>query len=309
MKKLQRQKAFNLFLCSALALSLQAQEVEKPELLVHLGYFVTNNSLQYLQVKTQVKENSKLQAVKDVFFHLYLDSAESGNLIGQVRTNEVGLAKVALPVALKDKWTSAPMHKFIAISDATKTLAETTTELDISKAKIVLDTTTVDSVRMVNVQVLSYENNEWLPAKDVELKLGISRLGGLLKIGEEETYTTDSLGQVSAEFKLNNLPASNQKGNIVLMARVEDNDKFGNLSVEKTIPWGKYYKRESNFGKRSLWATRMHTPIWLLAMAYSIIAGVWSVIIYLLIQLLKIKKLGQKKTGRALHVEDSLLID
>ena len=71
--------------------------------------------------------------------------------------------------------------------------------------------------------------------------------------------------------------------------------------MEKAIPWGKYYTRENNFGKRSLWATRNHTPIWLLVMAYSIIALVWGVIFFLIIQIIKIKRLGNQKPGSHDH--------
>src|SRR5205814_343662 len=117
---------------------------------------------------------------------------------------------------------------------------------------------------------MKWENNDWAPAKDVEMRIGVKRLGAELKIGDEETYTTDSTGQVAAEFKRDSLPAD-EKGNLILIAKVEDNDSYGSLSIEKTVPWGVYFKRENNFGQRALWASRGKAPIWLYAMAYSII--------------------------------------
>ena len=85
---------------------------------------------------------------------------------------------------------------------------------------------------------------------------------------------------------------------------------FGNVRMEKSIPWGKYYSRENNFGKRSLWATRDRSPIWLMFMAYSIIALVWGVIIYLIFQIIKIKKLGKEKTqAPSTRQPEPLLID
>jgi hypothetical protein len=64
----------------------------------------------------------------------------------------------------------------------------------------------------------------------------ISRQASILSAGDEETYTTDSTGTVSAEFKKDSLPGDKQ-GNIVLAAKVEDNDQYGNLLVEKTVRW------------------------------------------------------------------------
>jgi hypothetical protein len=156
---------------------------------------------------------------------------------------------------------------------------------------------------------LSFENGEWVPAADVEVKIGVGRLGGQIKIGEEESYTTDSTGQITAEFKADSLPAIDKKGNISLVAKIEDNEKFGNILLEKTVPWGRYYQRESNFGERSLWATRMHTPIWLLVMAYSIITAVWGVIIYLLFVIVKIKRQGTKHVAAdKIHQPSSTLL-
>jgi hypothetical protein len=143
------------------------------------------------------------------------------------------------------------------------------------------------------VNVSALEGGEWIPAKDVEMKVGVNRLGGILSVGDEETYTTDSTGTVSAEFKKDSLPGD-QQGNIILVAKVEDNDKYGNLLIEKTVPWGLAITPQKNFfDQRTLWSTRYRTPLWLLFIAYSIVIGVWGTIIYLVAQIVKIGKLGK----------------
>jgi hypothetical protein len=297
-------KLLKIFFMAVLLIGqgLQAQE-EKPEPSLSLQYFNLNAKLQYLKVKALVKEDGKLQPVKGAVLALYLDEAMAENLLGKLKTDEKGEAKTTIPPALKEKWNLSPNHKFIAASEANKKFAESTTELEIAKAKIVIDTLNEDGARKVTAQVLAHDSSGWMPVKDVELKIGVRRLGGDLKMGEEETYTTDSLGYVSGEFKLDSLPSLDAKNNIVLVAKTEDNDLYGNLSVEMSVPWGRYAKaqllqQDQWFNHRSLWATRTKTPIWLLLMAYSIIVAVWGVIVYLLFQLLKIKKLG-KVPGRS----------
>jgi hypothetical protein len=283
-------------------MKLSAQD-GKPELMLSLKHFTENNSLQYLKIQTQLKADNKLQRLKDVSVQLYLDSVSTTTLIDKIETDEEGAAQTIVPASLKSLWASSPNHKFIAIAKAISKVEETTTELEIAKSKIEIDTLYADGTRSVTAKVFAYNNGEWLPAKDVEVKIGVERLGGSLKIGEDEIYTTDSLGQVTGEFKLDSLPATDTKGNIVLIAKVEDNDQFGNLSVEKTVPWGKYYRHTSTFGQRSLSAARFRAPLWLLFVAYSIIAGVWAVIIYLIIQVFRMKKLG---TGRGEWSEEKL---
>ena len=89
-----------------------------------------------------------------------------------------------------------------------------------------------------------------------------------------------------------------EKGNILLAAKVEENDIYGNLLLEKTVPWGVAFKPDNNFfNQRTLWTTRNRTPIWLLFLAYSIVIGVWGTILYLVREMFKIKKLSKGVTA------------
>jgi hypothetical protein len=211
------------------------------------------------------------------------------NLVSKSQTDSDGKAKMIIPIGLQSAWNTAKTHKFIAITND-----GTESETEISRARILIDTATVDSVRTVNVQVMKWEDNGWQPAKGVEVKIGVKRLGGDLKIGDEESYTTDSLGSVSAEFKLDSLPGD-EKRNLTLAAKIEDDDKYGSLSIDKTVPWGIEVFPANHFGERALWAARGRAPIWLMFVAYSIIASVWGVIVYLIFRIVKISKLGKKQ--------------
>ena len=62
-----------------------------------------------------------------------------------------------------------------------------------------------------------FEDNEWKPASDVEMKVGVTRSASILSAGDDDTYTTDSTGMATAEFKKDSLPGDNQ-GNITLIA-------------------------------------------------------------------------------------------
>jgi hypothetical protein len=284
----QNQK-IKLLLIGFFVLSLAAfaqNDSTKPEVTVNVHHIIVNNSFQYLVVETKTKINKRWQPMKNVPVQLFLDSTSSSNLIASVQTDAQGKAKAIIPANLKPAYDASASHKFIAIAkDGSQG------ELDLTKARINIDTANANGTRSVNVQVMKWENNSWLPAKDVEMKIGIERLGGELKIGEEETYTSDSLGQVSAEFKRDSLPGD-AKGNLVLVAKVEDNDSYGSLSIEKTVPWGVNYKHENNFGQRALWAARGKSPIWLIFIAYSIIISVWGTLLYLIYLIFRIRKAG-----------------
>ena len=196
---------------------------------------------------------------------------------------------IALNGAMTDPINSAIMYAQTGIVVPSRILATRPS----TKAKIKIDTTNVDGVRNITASVMKLENGNWIPAADVEMKLGVLRMDKrILSGGDEATYTTDSTGMVTVEFKRDNLPGD-IKGNIVLAASVEDNEEFGNLLIEKPVKWGVSVKEDKSFfDQRALWKNRSKTPYWLLIMAYSIAAGVWVTILYLVFQLFKIKKLG-----------------
>jgi hypothetical protein len=294
MRRKNKNKLIVAVLASLLAgpFAAFAQDSTKNELVLTVSYFMDNNKLMYLAVNTKTKIEKKFQPVQGMVVNLYLDSNSAANLIGKVTTDEKGLAKAIIPPALKNTWDGASSHKFIGVSEATQQFDETTSEAAITKTKITIDTLADAETRTITVSVSALQGGEWVPAKDVEMRVGVARSGGILSAGDEETYTTDSTGTVNAELKKDSLPGD-QKGNIILAAKVEDNDQYGNLLVEKTVPWGVALKPEKNFfDQRTLWTTRFRTPFWLLFMAYSIMIGVWGTIIFLVWQIVKIKKLG-----------------
>ena len=282
--------ALLVFLTSGIHVLAQDSVAAEPT--VTLRYFARNNSTQYLLVQTSLKKGKKSEPLPKQVVKVFLDSNSLENLITKTYTDEFGKITIAFPPSLKDKWKSSPKHNFIAVMEATSPEDERTAALEITRSKIVIDTSNTDGIRTVNVKVMSFENNTWVPANDVEMMVGVDRSGAVLSAGDEATYTTDSTGTVSVELKKQNLPGD-EKGNFVLVAKVEDNDRYGNLLVKKTVPWGVVLKQSSNFfDQRTLWSTRFRTPLWLLFMAYSIMITVWTTIIYLVWQIVKIKKLG-----------------
>lgn len=271
---------------------IQAQDSVVKESVVKLNYYSVNNTIPYIVIHTQFKEGKKYSPAGNISGELYIDGDSSAaNLLGKFTTDETGIAKLVLPVEAQQTWNSAAQHNFKATASG-KGFESSVTELSITKSKITIDTSSTEETKSIVVTVNQLKGKDWVPAKDVELKIGINRLNSLLPVGDEETYTTDSTGQVTAEFKKDSMPGD-IKGNITLMAKVEDNEFYGNLSAEKIVPWGVYKTYENNFNKRTLWATRNKTPIWLLIMAYSIVAGVWGTLVYLIFQFIKIRKLGR----------------
>ena len=269
------------------AIDCFAQE-DATEPIVKLQYYNNNNAVQYLILQSELKKNKIFTPQANKLYSIYLDSSNESNLVAKLKTDATGKAKTFIGNSLKPAWDAASSHSFIVKEGDEEIISD----FIIHKSRITLDTANIDGVRSITASVSKLEGSEWVPVPDVELKIGIERLGSILSAGDEEAYTTDSTGSISVDLAKTELPGD-AKGNYVIAARADDHEVLGNLLIERTVPWGKATVAASGFfDQRTLWSTRFRTPYWLLIMAYSIVIGVWGSLIYLVIQIIKIKKLG-----------------
>jgi hypothetical protein len=282
-----------LFLFGTAMNKINAQDSAASTTVLSIRYFLPENKVPYIEVSTKKKVGRKFEPVKGIPVSIYFNEVSATNLLGKLITAINGEARVALPPSFKAAWDLLNEIKFLAVSDSSAGVASLSGDVTIKKAILVIDTTTTDGVRTVTAQLKEKTGNDWVAVKDIEMKLGIKRMLGNLTVGDAETYTSDSTGIASAEFKRDSI-AGDEKGNLILVGRVEDNDTYGNLVVEKSVPWGKAEKADTHFWHRTLWSTGDRAPIWLLCIALSIIIGVWGVIIYLIRQIIKIKKMGRE---------------
>ena len=268
-----------------------AQDGDKKDLLLSASYFNDNNQTQYLVAHAKCKIDGKFLPIPaiEVSFYITNDSSAS-HYLGKAVTNDKGEAPLMIPASAQSEWIRSAKQTFVVVSKATKLFDQTKASTDIVKAKLKMDTT---ADKKINVTVLELKDSGWTPVKGVDLKVAIKRMGGDLNVSETQTYTTDSTGAIAADFKRDTLPGD-LKGNLTLIARVEDNDTYGNLSVEEQVPWGARLEYVSRYDRRTLFARRGHSPIWLELMAYSIILVVWVILIYLIGQIRKIKRLGME---------------
>ncbi|MEO7266018.1 MAG: hypothetical protein ABIW38_13970 [Ferruginibacter sp.] len=282
-----------IFVFGISAGKVKAQDSTESPTILGIKYFLPENNVPYIEINTKKKLGRKFEPVVNVTVNVYLDEVGDKNLLGKVITGKTGLARIGIPASLKTSWDALDEFKIVAASVPTAKEEALSEELTIKKAILVIDTSSADGMRIVTGQLKEKKGAEWVAVKDIEMKLRIKRLLGNLTVGDEETYTSDSTGLASAEFKKDSMPGD-AKGNLVLVARVEDNDVYGNLVVEKTAPWAVPGVTDANFWHRSLWSTGNRSPIWLLIIAIAIIGGVWGTIIYLVRQMFKIKKLGKQ---------------
>jgi hypothetical protein len=153
-------------------------------------------------------------------------------------------------------------------------------------AKISLSFSEKDSVR----QVIANLTNAGTAVKDIDIHFYVKKSFGLLPL-EGDFTTTDENGEASVDFPTD-LPGD-LSGNVIVIAKVEDDEKLGNLETMKTVNWGIPVKAEPKVAVRSLTSSGDNAP-WPLAITVtSLIVIVWGIIFYILYQLILIKKAGK----------------
>lgn len=262
---------------------------EKIEPRVDMTYYKTSDDIPYLKVRVRKRPDRRYYPMEGVAVMTFFNKQSEEMKIGQVITNDKGEGTVELPGDLMGLWNSLDEFEFIAFIDETDSTEEASESLIITKARISLSSEE-DSTITAKIERKTEEG--WIPEEDVQVKFFVKRDFGRLPVSEEY-LATDSTGIIKVKYDPEKEIPANKEGRLVIGGFVEDHDEFGNLFHYMTTNWGTVTIDDNTaFEKRSLWAPRNNVPLWLLITANFIIASVWLVVIYLIMQIFKIKKLS-----------------
>jgi hypothetical protein len=157
-------------------------------------------------------------------------------------------------------------------------------------ANIKLTFTGTDSTKTCIAAVTSDSGK----VKGKEVHLYVKSLYALLPIGK--AIETDENGEASFNFPID-LPGD-QNNMLVVVAKIEKDETYGTVETDSTVKWGALQANESNrWADRSLSASREKAPMFLVFGSNLIIGIIWGTILYIIFQLVRIRKAG--KTAKA----------
>jgi hypothetical protein len=155
-------------------------------------------------------------------------------------------------------------------------------EVNLKKAQLQITPVKEDSLLTVKVKFVAPGAAD-SAGKDLTIGIFVKRSFNPLKIGEG---TTDENGEVTVEIPAN-LPGDD-KGNITLLAKIDENETFGNLEASVTQPWGIPVSDKLQEQPRALWS--IHPPIWMLVTFIALMVIVWGHFIVIVYQLFRLRK-------------------
>ena len=219
-------------------------------------------------------------------------SASDGNVnrsLGKAATDQEGNAIFKCPAA------GLPNEKngivaYTAKFTGTDKYPAAEASFSAKPAKIRLFFSIEDSLRVLKVTATQKnEKGEDVAIPKETLLIYIPRLFSLLKIGE---IALDESGSGTLEFPKEIV--GDTLGNLTVIAKIEESDKFGNVQGQNVINWGvhkQYYKAE--VPSRELWTPI--APLWMIITLLIMLAGVWAHYAYAVYELVMIKRLSKKE--------------
>ena len=152
-------------------------------------------------------------------------------------------------------------------------------------AKISLTFEKVDSIYVCKAFVTS----EGQPVLEQPVILSVKRLFSKLPIGD--AVATDSTGVATFEFPLD-IPSKN--GKLTIFASIVEDENYMDTETSGEVNWGKIVAIDnSSVEDRSFSAGRDKAPIYFIAISLLIIGLIWGTLLYAVLQVFKIKRLGK----------------
>jgi len=167
-------------------------------------------------------------------------------------------------------------------------LETTESSVTVKDAVLKMSLDLIDSVKTVTLWAyVPGVNRDSLPLAGEAVNVYVSRMFSLLKIGEG---SFDDMGRFTCEFPAD-LPGE-ADGTVQVIARIEENEQYANIETVQSYPWGVPSMHGPTGSHRALWT--QIAPMWMIITLTILLSGVWGHYIYVIIQLILIKRESKK---------------
>lgn len=235
-----------------------------------------------LKAAVKAKINGTLTKLYGLKIKFYLVTADGDSELGAAVTDRNG---VAIYNFKSDSAKSDAEGKlnFKAVFAGNKSAESAEEVLAIKRAKLIVTPVKEDAVYTFQVKLVDMATGTETPVPETALGVFVKRTFNPLKIGEG---TTDENGEISVEIP-HDLPGD-AKGNITLMAKLEENETYGNMEATVVQPWGKPVSYEIRELPRALWSP--HPPLWMLITFIVLMVVVWGHYLVIVYELFRLRR-------------------
>ena len=112
-----------------------------------------------------------------------------------------------------------------------------------------------------------------------------------MAVAGDVPHSTDANGETTITFPDSII--GDENGSLTIVASIDDMD-FNPAETSEKVSWGLDNPKNYWTKRRALWKNNDYVPIWLLLTFGGGAIAVWSFIIYVMFQIMKIKLIGDK---------------
>jgi hypothetical protein len=271
-----------------------AQETKEAATYAPLIEFITiqkNDNSVDLKASVKAKISGTLTKLPGLKIEFFSGSDSSAKKAGEVITDRNG---VALFNCKADQLTTDAGGKLnfkasFAGKDSIETAEETAS---VKRARLEITPVKEDSLLSVSVKLIDLSSGTETPVSETAIGVFVKRLFLPLKLGEG---TTDEAGEATVEIP-GKLPGD-ARGDITLLAKLEENETYGNMEASVVQNWGVPVSTVLKELPRALWSS--HPPVWMLVTFVILMTAVWGHYIVIIFELFRLRKEEPKTISEA----------
>ncbi|MBK5214904.1 MAG: hypothetical protein JJE55_14755 [Flavobacteriaceae bacterium] len=199
--------------------------------------------------------------------------------IGEAMTNFDGKAKFIIPAEF-----ITTTNDFIVRIEDSEIYEDDEETITVTNANMEAAIVEIDSVYHIQARLFTMDDE---PIAEQDVKVGLKRLFGSLTVGEEDSYTTDEDGSILVPIQEG---FTGKDGRLTFEIVLKESDDFGTIIAFINSDIGVPIKDESTFNQRTMWSPPTKTPLFLWIVPNIMLVGIWSILLFLVINLFKIYK-------------------
>lgn len=258
----------------------EEQELISPA--VELIAFQQGDSTVKLKATVKAKVEKKMRKLYGIKASFYQVSDSGDTELGSVITDGNGIGILTVKADMVKPGANGSLNYKVVVGGP-KNLEAGEAEVSVKRAMLVVTPVKEDNMYSVTVKLVDLSTGEEKPVPETAVGLFVKRSFYPLKIGEGNT---DENGETSIEVPAN-LPGDNL-GNITLLAKLDENETYGNLETASIQQWGTPVSNRKEDQPRALWSS--HPPLWMLITFIILMTAVWGHYIVIVYELFRLRK-------------------
>lgn len=273
-----------LSLCGTSFNSIYAQDAVKNKVRLKVYYNKIMNEEVYFDISASSRIDKVNVDVANIDLTVFNEFDDEKIKLGNTTTNMNGESRFSIQDLKSIKPDSTNTYNLLFSFKGNDSYKRASKRISFKNADIKSELITKDSINYIKATISDTSKDSLIG--DALLTVQVQRLFQPLFIGDE-FHITDENGTILVPIE-EGIPGIN--GNLTIEVVLNDNDVYGTVKDIVVAPIGTPIVDESTFDDRTMWSPRNKTPIFLLIFPNLIIFGMWGLIIYLIINLFKIKK-------------------